>query len=317
MRQAAVSLTLVGMLAGGAGVSAGVAQQPPLGAAPPVTLPNTHQHILRSRVNGRAYLIQVALPSALVNAKPGDPTRYPTLYLLDGVWDFPLLFSNMQFASMVQPTRTILVGVTAADSQWKWRGTDYTPPLATADSVYFKDKSFPAPLVGGATQFLRVLKEEVIPLIDSAYRTSGDRGIEGTSFGGLFVAYAMLEEPDLFTRYAMISPSLWYPWGRETGSILAREPAFAKQHATFPKIVYVSVGSEEIPGAVAMSAMRFVDQLCSSMRSGYYKGLDLGFEVLTGQPHGSPAARTRVLAALYSADSTGIKPGRGAMSSCR
>jgi predicted alpha/beta superfamily hydrolase len=269
-------------------------------------------------VNERTYLIQVGLPSAYVNARPGDRARYPTLYLLDmGI--FPFLYGYQLYAGAVHPLRTILVGVAAVEpSERKWydREFDYTPPLTAADSQYFKRTGGTPPLVGGAPQFLRVLKEEIIPLIDSSYSTSGDRGIEGVSLGGLFVAYAMPEEPDLFTRYAMISPSLWYPWGREKGIVLAREPDFAKQHPTFQKTVYVSVGSEENSSMIAV-AWQFVRQLCLSISNGYYKGLDLGAETIAGMLHGSPAALMRSLNALYPADSTLVKLGRGVMQDCR
>lgn len=315
MRLTAVSLALFGSLAAVAAVSTGIAQQPRTNTAPPVTLPNTYLHVLHSQVNGRAYLIQVALPSAYVNAQPGDLTRYPTLYLLDGNLDFPLFFSGMQFESLIRQTNIILVGVAAADSQAQRRGSDYTPPLTAADSAYFKG-ALRLPPVGGAPQFLRVLKEEVIPLIDGSYRTSGDRGIEGSSFGGLFVAYAMLEEPDLFTRYAMISPSLWYPWGRDKGIILAREAEFARRHPTFPKTVFVSVGSEEDPGMITV-AQQFLTQLCASLSKGYYKGLDLAAEIVAGQGHASLVARLHVHGTLYPADSAGIKPRRAVMQQCR
>ena len=317
-RPTAISLTVFGLLAAGAGASTGIAQQTRADTAPPVTLPNTHVHVLHSRVNGRTYLIQVALPSAYVNARPGDLARYPTVYLLD-MGMFSLLYAHQQFAAFVQPTRTILVGVAAVEpSQRKWfdREFDYTPPLTAADSLYFKRTGGTPPLVGGAPQFLRVLKEEIIPLIDSFYPTSGDRGIEGVSLGALFVAYAMVEEPDLFSRYAMVSPSLWYPWGREKGIILAREPEFAKQHPTFQKTVYVNVGSEENSSMIAV-AWQFVRQLCISISNGNYKGMDLGAETIAGMPHGSPAAQVRALAALYPADSTAVQPGRGVMQDCR
>jgi len=318
MKPMVVSLTVFGLLAAGTGVSTGIAQQTRADTAPAVTLPNTHLHVLHSRVNGRTYLIQVALPSAYVNARPGDLARYPTVYLLD-MGTFPLLYAHQQFGAFVHPTRTILVGVAAVEpSQSKWfdREFDYTPPLTAADSQYFKRTGGTPPLLGGAPQFLCVLKQEIIPLIDSVYPTSGDRSIEGVSLGALFVAYAMFEEPDLFTRYAMISPSLWYPWGREKGIILAREPEFAKQHPTFQKTVYVNVGSEENSSMIAV-AWQFVRQLCSSISNGYYKGLDLGAETIAGMPHDSPAAQVRALAALYPADSTAVKPGRGGMQDCR
>ena len=309
----------LGFLAAVADASTGIAQQTRADTAPAVTLRNTHEHVLQSRVNGRVYKIQVGLPSAYVDARPGDLARYPTLYLIDGVFVFDLLYSYQQYAERQQPMRPILVGVRAVEpSERKWYDTefDFAPPLTAEDSQYFKRTREIPPLVGGAPQFLRVLKEEIIPLIDSTYRTSADRGIQGTSMGGLFVAYAMLEEPELFTRYAMISPSLWYPWGRDKGMILAREPGFAKQHPVFRKTVYVSVGSEEDPNLIA-AAWGFVGQLCTSLSNDYYKGLDLGAETLAGLPHGSPTALVRGVAALYPPDSTAIKPGRGVMRSCR
>jgi predicted alpha/beta superfamily hydrolase len=317
MRTTAISLTLFGLLIA-ATTSPGIAQQPRPDTAPPVALLNTHTHILHSRVNGRTYLIQVSLPWSYVNSGPGAVVRYPTLYDLDVVrQDFPLLYNQQQYGQAVRPI--ILVCVTPielSDPMWWDRDElNYTAPLTAADSQYFKRTGITPPRLGGAPQFLRVLKEEIIPLIDSTYRTSGDRGLEGTSLGGFFVGYAMVEAPELFTRYAMISPSFWYPWGREKGMILAREPEFAKQHPTFQKTVYVNVGSEENSSMLAV-AWQFVRQLCNSMSYGNYKGLDLAAETIPRVAHGSPLARMRGVVALYPADSTAPKIGRGVMQDC-
>jgi predicted alpha/beta superfamily hydrolase len=315
---AVASLSLFGSLAASADLSKASAQQAQIGTAPAVTLPNTRVHVLHSRVNGREYLIQVALPRSYVNAKPGDTTRYPALYLLDGQLDFPLLYAEMQFISLVRPTNLILVGVAAADSQFVRRNFDYTPPLTTADSAWVDSAfgGFRGPPQGGARQFLRVLKEDVIPLIDGSYRTSGDRGIAGGSLAGLFVAYAMLEEPDLFTRYAMISPSLWYPFAaRDKHLILDLEPGFAKRHPTFHKRVFISVGSEEDPGMISV-AHRFLWELCSSLSDGNLKGLDLATEIVEGEGHASVAARLHVPRTLYPADTALIKLRRAVMREC-
>jgi predicted alpha/beta superfamily hydrolase len=312
------SLSLFGSLAAGTGLSKASAQQAQMGKAPAVTLPNTRVHVLHSRVNGQEYRIQVALPRSYVNAKPSDATRYPTLYLLDGQLDFSLLYSEMQFESLVRPTNLILVGVAAADSPFVRGMFDHTPPLTAADSAWVDSAfgGFRGPAQGGARQFLRVLREEVIPLIDSSYRTSGDRGIVGSSLGGLFVAYAMLEEPDLFTRYAMISPSLWYPFAaRDEKLILDREPGFAKRHPTFRKTVFISVGSEEDPGMISV-AQRFLWELCSSLSDGNLKGLDLATEIVEGEGHASVAARLHVPRTMYPADTARIKPRGARMRDC-
>lgn len=315
-------LAVFGLLATGPNAKTGFAQQTRPDTTPSITLPNTHVHVLHSRVNGRTYLIRVALPYAYVNAQPGDSARYSTLYLLDLVRGiFPYLYGLEVYETPFNRSTSILVGVTAIDpndKNWLDRTEfDYTLPLTAADSQYFTRTGLGRPpLVGGAPQFLRVFKEEIIPLIDKSYRTSNDRGIAGGSMGGLFVAYAMLEEPDLFTRYAMISPSLWYPWGREKGTILEREPAFAKQHPTFHKSVYINIGSEENSAMIA-ATWQFVKQLCVSMSKGYYKGLDLGAETIAGMAHVSPLAIVRARQALYPWDSTQVKFGRGVMQDCR
>ena len=322
VRTVGVWLSLIAFLAGGVGVSTGTAQQTRPDTTPSITLPNTHVHVLHSRFNGRTYLIQVALPNAYVNARPGDSTRYSTLYLLDVLRGLlPFLYGLEVYGTPFGRATSIIVGVTAIDpNDRKWFDRsefDYTPPLTAADSQYFTRTGLGRPpLVGGAPQFLRVLKEEIIPLIDKSYRTSSDRGIVGGSMGGLFVAYAMLEEPDLFTRYAMISPSLWYPWGREKGTILEREPEFAKQHPTFQKTLYINIGSEENSAMIA-ATWQFVKQLCVSLGNGYYKGLDLGAETVAGMAHVSALAIVRARRALYPWDSTDLKIGRGVMHDCR
>src|SRR5205085_10729972 len=98
--------------------------------------------------------------------------------------------------------------------------------------------------------------------------------------------------------------------------IFARVPEFAKQHPAFQKTIYVDVGSEEGASMIAL-AWQFVSQLCRSMSNGYYKGLDLGAETIAGEPSGSLVARTRSFNALYPADSTRVKLGRGVMQDCR
>jgi uncharacterized protein len=316
MCKLAALLSLVGSLAAAAVFSKASAQQPRTGTALAVTLPNTRVHVLRSRINGQGYLIQVALPGSYVNAKPGDTTRFRVLYILDGVWVFPFFYSSG--SSLVESTNLILVGIAAADSHSTRRSYDYTPPLTSADSAWVDSAwgGFRGAPQGGARQFLRVLSKEIIPFIDSSYRTSGDRGIEGMSLGGLFVAYAMLEEPDLFRRYALISPSLWYPFApRDKKLILDSQREFAKRHPTFPKTVFISVGSEEDPGMISV-AQQFLSELCSSLSDGNLKGLDLATEIVEGEGHASVAARLHVPRTLYPAATALIKPRRPRMREC-
>jgi len=66
---------------------------------------------------------------------------------------------------------------------------------------------------GGAADFLRFLREELIPQIDSHYRTTAERTLVGHSLAGLFALTVFLDQPETFDRYIAIEPSLW--WDRQ------------------------------------------------------------------------------------------------------
>jgi predicted alpha/beta superfamily hydrolase len=63
---------------------------------------------------------------------------------------------------------------------------------------------------GGAVAFLRFMKEELIPQIESRYRASPERTLVGHSLGGLLALDAYVEQPELFRNYIAIDPSLWW-----------------------------------------------------------------------------------------------------------
>jgi pimeloyl-ACP methyl ester carboxylesterase len=65
------------------------------------------------------------------------------------------------------------------------------------------------PTSGGAAQYLEHVEKELLPFIDTKFRTSG-RILAGWSLGGLFTFYTFLERPGLFSAYIAISPSLWW-----------------------------------------------------------------------------------------------------------
>jgi len=283
--------------------SSAIAQQPSEATPQPLTLPLGRLHMLSSQINGQTYRVVVILPVGYDTlTQRADAMRYPTLYALDGAWMLFASFTRgLMYGYPVSPN-VIIVGIGSATDHAQRRSFDYTP--LTDDSSRAKER-FPdgSPRSGGADTFLRVLKEEIIPLVDRTYRTTGDRGIQGHSLGGLFVAYAMLEAPDLFTRYAMTSPSLWY----SERMIITREPEFAKQHPDFPKHVFLSIGSDEGAGMAAVM-YQFAAQLCNSFSEGYLKGLDLTVESIPGEEHESPVPHWRAMRALYPADTLGLDP---------
>ena len=87
----------------------------------------------------------------------------------------------------------IVVGIENVNQDTRYR--DFTPTHAEG----FHDEDIPTS--GGADNFLNFLKKELAPFIDKNYRTEPFRIIIGTSMGGLFTSYALIN-----TR-----SSLWLP----------------------------------------------------------------------------------------------------------
>jgi len=76
---------------------------------------------------------------------------------------------------------------------------------------------------GGANAFMQFIEKELMPQIDSSYRTLSKNLIIGHSLGGLFAIHCLLESPKLFDYYILIDPS-WF-WdhnyiGKRTRTVL-------------------------------------------------------------------------------------------------
>jgi predicted alpha/beta superfamily hydrolase len=139
-------------------------------------------------------------------------TRYPALYMHDGqnLFDPDTAFHKGQHwrvgetatelveAGRIEPL--IIVGIANAGEK---RIEEYTPTEE-------------ARLGGGlAREYGRMLIEEVKPFVDRTYRTLPDAqhtGIGGSSLGGLVTLHLGFTHPSVFSRLAVLSPSVW--WGR-------------------------------------------------------------------------------------------------------
>lgn len=266
-------------------------------AAPFVALSGTSQYDVTSTVNGRTYRLYVAPPDGYV---AGDTTRYPTVYLLDGHFAFPAAVAARSYMGIFRELKDVII-VGIGDGEYafrtwfanRWR--DYTPSAdPAADSSFARQFKIPVAMVrsGGGPAFLDVLRKDVIPFVDSAYRTTGDRGLSGHSLGGLFTAWALFTAPDLFQRYGINSPSLWW----HGSEMFAAESTFAKTHGALPAHVLLTVGAKE--GASMVPPMERFAKLLGSRG---YRGLVMDTVVFEGETHTSvgPAMMARTLSVLY------------------
>ncbi|SIN70602.1 alpha/beta hydrolase [Chitinophaga niabensis] len=140
--------------------------------------------------------LQVILPS---NYNPSQV--YDVLYVIDGEWN-TLTFYNirryLQAVGFAPPA--IIVGV----------------PNTYKDDINMRDRDFlptqvkNTPFSGGAANFLSFFKTELIPYINKTYHPGGESILFGASFGGTFVMYALLTDPDVFKAYLCSDPAFWW-----------------------------------------------------------------------------------------------------------
>lgn len=227
--------------------------QPGKDNPPSVELPGTQLLKLTSSiVEGQEYAIQVHLPRNY-----SDETKtFPVAYVLDGQWDFPLvvsLYGQLFYDGFIPGL--VIVGITwggknpIADSL---RARDYTP--SHNDQL---------PQTGGATKFYSFMKQELIPFIEKKFRVSKtDRVLMGSSFGGLFTLYAMLQENQLFNRYIAASPATL--WNR--AALYEDEKAYSDKSSRLHARLFAVAGEyENVP-----ALHEFVDRLKSRKYDGFH-----------------------------------------------
>ena len=146
---------------------------------------------------------------------------------------------------------------------------------------------------GGADAFLSVLREEIMPWVESQFPTSNEKGLVGFSFGGLYATHVLLAAPDAFSHYLIGSPSLW--WDNEV--LFERERAYSEEFKDLSARVFMSVGSDEGGNKMMPNVVRMADSL--SNRN--YENLQLERHIFEDETHLSviPATYSRGLRFLF------------------
>jgi predicted alpha/beta superfamily hydrolase len=273
--------------------------------APVPFMPGVDTWVVTSAGSHRAYQIWVARPDGY--AKRHAP--YPVLYVGDANAVFGIAVETaylLSLAKQIPPVVVVGIGYPKPghgySASWLGRFLDFTPPIdkAQADRVLkdWRDKSKAygydtLTAVGGASEFLAFIRQELIPSIQARYNVSAsDRAWAGNSFGGLFGLYALLNGDDPFQRLLISSPSI----GFADHVINQFEADFASTHRNLPARVFLSTGdSGDIPVADIQS-------LAATLKSHEYSGLNLEVHIFEGENHtsGPPAAFSLGLRSIYS-----------------
>jgi len=168
------------------------------------------KHSIHSKILNEDRTYWVSLPTSY-DEEMFSPQRYPVLYLLDAKSTFYPVSGVLNFMSgresvNYQIPEMIIVGIDHAD-----RVKDLTPNASNRlpDGTEAKSNLMMAGS-GGGEKFFQFLEKELIPAIDSAFRTNPYRVYIGHSLGGLTATHMLLNHPGVFDGYLAIDPSLWW-----------------------------------------------------------------------------------------------------------
>lgn len=234
--------------------------------------------------------------NVLVYLPPGyaeaDDTRYPVLYVHDGqnVFDGATAFVPGQEWELDETAERLIraraiapVIIVAVDHAGEHRVDEFTPVCDARRQVG-----------GGADEYGRALVDVVKRFVDRTYRTRPGpehTGLCGSSMGGLVTLHLGLARPDVFSKLAVLSPSVW--WSRR--AIVRRVRRLRDRP---PVHVWLDVGTAE--GAREVADVRALRD--ALVDRGWRLGHDLAYAEIEGAPHAESAwaARVdRVLACLF------------------
>ncbi|MBK9415512.1 MAG: alpha/beta hydrolase [Bacteroidetes bacterium] len=225
-----------------------------------------------SKILGENRILNIYLPEGYI---PNDTTRYPVVYLLDGSADEDFihtvgLFQFNTFSWIDRVPKSIIIGIATVD-----RRRDFTFP----STIESEKKNFPT--TGHSDKFISFLEEELKPFINNKYKTNSSAMLIGQSLGGLLASEILLKRPEMFNKYLIISPSIWW----DNGSLLNQSSQVIEKLSQKTD-VYIGVGKEgltpgEFPRVMEVDANLLVEKLNNSKN----KNIAVYFDYLPDEDH--------------------------------
>lgn len=159
------------------------------------------------------------------NSSPNQ--KYPILYILDGDYNFLYVAGLLELEGGLSERipEMILVAISG-------KGSETYRNNCRPNIEGIKDK-------GNADEMAQFIEQELIPYVNSNYKTDNFKILSGHSLGGLFVINTALNHPQLFDQYIAISPALW--WGENALNKVAKEKVNTNG---FKTNVHVSLANE-------------------------------------------------------------------------
>jgi predicted alpha/beta superfamily hydrolase len=215
---------------------------------------------ITSKVYGEQRLLQVSPPASYAQ----DQGRYPVLYLTDGPAHLAHTRGTVDFLVRNGLMPDLIIVAIATPN----RNRDLAPG-GPFGSVATEKK--------GSDRFVDFLEQEVIPFVESRYRTAPYRIFSGTSFGGLLALQLLVQRPEQFQAFIAASPTP----GWDNQVLKTRIEAYFKAEGRLPHSLFVTMGNEEEGDA---RPNRF-DTLCTALSGIQARGFTWGSMHLAGEEH--------------------------------
>ena len=228
---------------------------------------------IESRQLNEKRMVNIYLPEGY---NKDDTTRYPVVYLLDGSADEDFihvvgLFQFDSFSWIKRVPRSIIVGIANTD-----RLRDFTYPTS------IQDEKEHYPTSGHSDKFIAFIEKELQPFVEKKYKTSSTKTLIGESLGGLLATEILLKKPTLFSKYIIVSPSLWW----DNGSLLELNADLLQGSFAQLTGIYIGVGKEgltptKIPHVMEVDA----NLLAEKIRNTKSKAVTVFFDYLPQEDH--------------------------------
>ncbi len=219
---------------------------------------------------GDSFEIYISVPNTFSPYETYDIIYYLDANLKSGLQLRELLSSDTYNTKL---KHKIFVGIGHIGNYHVLRRRDFILPYIKGNDTSGRDFNY-----GQTEKFYQYLNQELIPSINSKFKTNTDSNcIIGHSLGGLFAFYCLFKSNNLFVKYFALSPALWV----DNYSIYR----FNKIEEGFnnKKYLYFVSGSKETKNKILSGtnqAKRFLDKM--NYRNLYYE-----YKICIGKTHNS------------------------------
>ena len=204
-----------------------------------LTLPNLlfsqiiHKEISSSKL-GKQRQLKIQLPR---NYEQNKEKSYPVIIVLDGDYLFEPVAGNIDYYSYWEDIpEMIVVGINQSNTR--------------ESDAYYDENNFLPANTGAA--FFEFIGMELMPFLDSNFRTAPFRVIVGHDFTSNFINYYLLKEKPLFRGYINLSPDL--------APEMANRIITSLEKTTEPIWYYLATSTEDI-SALKQPILSFDAQL--------------------------------------------------------